>query len=124
MPNPLAALVSSASGTYSEEDAFMARSISASVGANGRNRKDDSMTVQDLLNQVPVDEGGPDPLLDVDGLPWQKTIAAIKQFQKVQVGLKFPDGRVDPNGPTLAALNKFDAPKVVEHLPMSRVFFV
>jgi hypothetical protein len=82
------------------------------------------MTVPDLLKQVPVDEGGPDPLLDVDGLPWQKTIAAIKQFQKVQVGLKFPDGRVDPNGPTLAALNKFDAPKVVEHLPMSRVFFV
>jgi peptidoglycan hydrolase-like protein with peptidoglycan-binding domain len=124
MPNPLAAPVSSASGAYSEEDTFMARSISASVGANGTNRKDDSMTVQDLLNQVPVDQGGPDPLLAVDGLPWQKTIAAIKQFQKVQVNLKFPDGRVDPNGPTLAALNKFDEPKVVEEAPMGQVFLV
>lgn len=102
----------------------MARSILASVGASGTNRKDDSMTVQDLLNQVPMGQGGPDPLLAVDGLPWQKTIAAIKRFQKIQVNLKFPDGRVDPNGPTLAALNKFDEPKVAEQVPMSRVFLV
>lgn len=102
----------------------MARSISASVGAGGTNRKDDSMTVQDLLNQVPVDKGGPDPLLAVDGLPWQKTIAAIRQFQKVRLNMKFPDGRVDPNGPTLAELNTFDEPKVVELLPPKRVFLV
>ncbi len=101
----------------------MARNISGSVGQGGLNRKDDSMTVQDLLNKVPADAGGPFPLLAVDGLPWQKTIAAIKNFQRVNLGFKFPDGRVDPNGPTLAALNTFDEP-VVERLPPGRCWLV
>jgi hypothetical protein len=37
----------------------MARRITASIGLGGVNRKDDSMTVQDLLNKVPADQGGP-----------------------------------------------------------------
>jgi peptidoglycan hydrolase-like protein with peptidoglycan-binding domain len=90
----------------------------------GVNRKEDSMTVQDLLNKVPPDQGGPAPLLDVDGLPYQKTIAAIKNFQRVQVGMQFPDGRVDPNGPTLAALNTFDVPEFVERLPPGKAWLV
>ena len=102
----------------------MARSIAKSVGLGGTNRKDDSMTVQELLNKVPPDEGGPVPLLAVDGLPWQKTIAAIKNFQRVKVGLKFPDGRVDPNGPTLAALNKFDNSDVAAGVPLGKAFLV
>jgi hypothetical protein len=100
----------------------MARSISASVGLGGKNKKDDSMTVQELLNKVPPDEGGPVPPLAVDGLPWQKTIAAIKNFQKVKVGFKSPDGRVDPNGPTLAALNQFD--EVAPAVPLGKAFLV
>ena len=102
----------------------MARSITASVGLGGVNRKDDSMSVQDLLNKVPPDQGGPAPLLAVDGLPWQKTIAAIKNFQRVQVGVNQPDGRVDPNGPTLAALNTFDEPEIVELLPPGKAWLV
>ena len=101
----------------------MARSISASVGLGGTNRKDDSMSVQELLNKVPPDQGGPVPLLDVDGLPWQKTIAAIKNFQRIKVGFKNPDGRVDPNGPTLAALNTLDE-EIVERLPPGRCWLV
>jgi peptidoglycan hydrolase-like protein with peptidoglycan-binding domain len=86
----------------------MARSISGSVGLGGVNRKTDSMTVQELLNNVAPEEGGPIPALKVDGLPWQKTIAAIKTFQREQCGFTTPDGRVDPNGRTLARLNEFD----------------
>lgn len=103
----------------------MARSISGSVGAGGVNQKNDSMTVQELLNNVAPVDGGPNPPLTVDGLPWQKTIAAIKNFQRVQVGLTNPDGRVDPNGRTLAKLNEFDeALAHVDSLKPGRMFFV
>ncbi len=103
----------------------MARSISGSVGAGGANRKNDSMTVQDLLNNVAPEEGGPNPSLKVDGLPWQKTVAAIKTFQRVQVGFSNPDGRVDPNGQTLAKLNEFEtATSQVLALKPGRMFFV
>ena len=87
---------------------ILAKQISASVGEGGVNRKPDAITVQQLLNKVPVNEGGPQPALVVDGLPWKKTIAAIKQFQKVQLGFKWPDGRVDPSGQTLDKLNGYD----------------
>jgi len=103
----------------------MARSISASVGSGGANRKDDSVTVQELLNNVPPDRGGPAPLLVVDGLPWQKTQAAIRQFQRVHLGFQWPDGRVDPGGKTLAGLNEFDSPpEVAERLEPGRIFYV
>jgi hypothetical protein len=103
----------------------MARAISASVGSGGVNRKADSMTVQELLNEVPAAQGGPSPQLVVDGLPWTKTIAAIRNFQKVQLDFKWPDGRVDPNGKTLAKLNEFDQPKpTAERVAMGPVWLV
>ena len=101
----------------------MARTISGSVGAGGVNRKDDSRTVQELLNKVPADQGGPSPLLAVDGLPWQKTIAAIRSFQRIQLGFTSPDGRVDRDGKTLAKLNEFDDPPA-EHLDPGRMWCV
>ncbi|MFN2531627.1 MAG: peptidoglycan-binding protein [Pyrinomonadaceae bacterium] len=88
----------------------MARQIIASVGVNGSNRDPDVRTVQELLNKVPPDSGGPVPLLKVDGLGWQKTQSAIKNFQKRHLNFQWPDGRVDPMGKTLAALNTFDQP--------------
>lgn len=103
----------------------MARAISASVGSGGVNRKADSMTVQELLNEVPAVQGGPSPQLVVDGLPWAKTIAAIRNFQKVQLHFKWPDGRVDPNRKTLAKLNEFDQPTVTaERVEMGPVWLV
>jgi peptidoglycan hydrolase-like protein with peptidoglycan-binding domain len=78
-------------------------SISASVGANGRNIPDDVRTIQVLLNSVPKAKGGATPLLDVDGIVGPKTIAAIRAFQQAQLG--WADGRVDPGGPTLAKLD-------------------
>jgi peptidoglycan hydrolase-like protein with peptidoglycan-binding domain len=86
----------------------MARTISASVGVNASNRKTDVITVQELLNKVPAVQGGPAVKLKVDGLCWQKTQAAIRNFQSRNMGHKWPDGRVDPGGATLARLNAFD----------------
>jgi hypothetical protein len=86
------------------------RTISASVGQGGTNTKPDAITVQKLLNQVPAVEGGPQIPLKVDGLAWHKTIAAIKRFQSINLGHKWPDGRVDPGGKTLARLNDYDTP--------------
>lgn len=88
----------------------MARSISASVGEKGVNRKEDAVTVQELLNSVPAEKGGASPKLDPDGLPWGKTIAAIKHFQKVACAFKSPDGRVDPNQITINKLNELSGP--------------
>jgi hypothetical protein len=78
-------------------------SIRRSVGANGANDPQDSKTIQDALNRVSASQGGAEPKLVVDGLPWAKTIAAIRKFQSRQSLIA--DGRVDPNGPTIARLN-------------------
>ena len=77
--------------------------IHGSVGAGGLNRRDDATVIQQALNQVEPGQGGPDPKLKVDGWPWSKTIAAIRTFQRANLG--WADGRVDPGGPTLAKLN-------------------
>jgi hypothetical protein len=89
----------------------MARSISFSVGAmGGKNLPGDTRTVQELLNQVPASEGGPVPKLEPDGKCGPLTKAAIQKFQIKHFGWKGADGRVDPDGPTLAKLNEFDKP--------------
>jgi hypothetical protein len=76
--------------------------ISASVGTGGRNVKQDVLTVQELLNGVRAGDGGPLPLLAVDGLIGPKSIGAIQRFQRAQLG--WADGRIDPAGPTIARL--------------------
>ncbi len=87
----------------------MPRSISAPVGRLGAvNRLPDVVTVQELLNRVPPEEGGPAPPLAVDGLCGPLTIRAIQAFQLRHFGSRGMDGRVDPNGQTLRKLNEFD----------------
>lgn len=89
----------------------MARTISASVGRTvSANRHDDVVTVQELLNQVPPSEGGPQPTLVVDGLCGEKTRGAIQKFQLHHFGWSGADGRVQPGRQTLAKLNQYDQP--------------
>ena len=90
----------------------MPRTISAAVGPGAPNRPDDVRTIQELINKVPVSEGGlpPDRKLVVDGLCGPKTKDAISKFQLKQFGWGGTDGRVDPGQQTLARLNQFDAP--------------
>ena len=85
----------------------MPKTISSAVGRGGRNfPPSDVMTVQYLLNCVPASRGGPSPELMVDGASGPKTIAAIEKFQRSKGG--FADGRVDPGGATLRALQAGD----------------
>jgi hypothetical protein len=92
----------------------MVKSISASVGKIGTNLSVDVITIKQLLNKVPAREEPPKTALD-EILPEtsdvdQTTIEAIKEFQRRHAGMLNPDGRVDRNGKTLAALNEFDGP--------------
>jgi hypothetical protein len=81
--------------------------IAASVGENCANRPEDVRVIQDALNQVPPLEGGPSPALKVDGLCWQKTVAAIRRFQREACGFKWPDGQIAPEQRTLQKLREF-----------------
>ncbi len=76
--------------------------IAASVGVGGMNRKPDVEIIQRLLNAVPLPKGGPNPMLDTDGLCGSKTCNAISRFQQVTFGRA--DGRIDPGFQTLNAL--------------------
>ena len=85
----------------------MPKTITGSVGRGGKNfPPSDVMTVQYLLNCVPAPQGGPAKELAVDGAAGPKTIAAIEGFQRKLGG--FADGRVDPGGATLRALQARD----------------
>ena len=85
----------------------MPKTIAGSVGRGGRNYPaSDVMTVQYLLNCVPATQGGPTKELAVDGAAGPKTIGAIEGFQRKLGG--FADGRVDPGGATLRALQARD----------------
>ncbi len=72
------------------------------------NRPADVTIIQDLLNKVPLMSGGPSVKLQVDGKCGPKTVEAIRKFQIRHFGAGSADGRVDPNGRTLAKLNDFD----------------
>jgi peptidoglycan hydrolase-like protein with peptidoglycan-binding domain len=82
----------------------MAVNISASVGQGGVNRYADVLAIQQALNKIPPNQGGPDPKLVEDGLIGPKTRGAILKFQRANAGLP-QDSRIDVNGPTLARLN-------------------
>lgn len=79
--------------------------LSASVGRRGVNLPQDVMSVQGQLNKhiarlVPLR-----PLVP-DGRMGPLTIAAIERFQREVLHLNAPDGRVDPGGRTLRALEQ------------------
>jgi Putative peptidoglycan binding domain len=82
----------------------MAGAILKSVGSGGINRPEDVRTVQELINNNLKKMPSVRPL-EVDGRIGSLTIAAIEEFQRRVVGMPLPDGRVDPGGRTLAALN-------------------
>ena len=76
--------------------------LTASVGRAGINHPNDVRTIQALLNKNrPLGQS----LIAVNGLMNAETIAAIEEFQKRVVKLDTPDGRVDPDGKTLKALD-------------------
>jgi hypothetical protein len=75
-----------------------------SVGRAGKNAPADVTLVQGLVNECIGCLTPGMALLRANGTCDGATIDAITAFQRRVVGLKTPDGRVDPGGPTFAAL--------------------
>jgi len=84
--------------------------ISDKVGEGEANLTDDVVRVQSLLNEFRSRNGR--ALITVDGKVGPETIGAIRDFQ--QAVTRVVDGRVDPNGPAITALEELVAPKVFE----------
>jgi hypothetical protein len=78
--------------------------ITAAVGAGGANRNPDVLAIQVALNKISPIAGGPVPSLKEDGLIGTKTLAAIVNFQKGNLGL-IADGKIDVHGATLGRIN-------------------
>jgi peptidoglycan hydrolase-like protein with peptidoglycan-binding domain len=97
---------------YRFEGGQSAWTIERSVGQGGINRKDDVLKIQRLLNLIEVKDGGPLPLLAVDGLVGPKTIGAIRTFQQFHHTAN--DNRVDPGGPTLKKMNEVPKQKLAQ----------
>lgn len=78
-----------------------------SVGNGSVNNSTDVQTVQRLLNAFAARLSSPISAvrLDEDGRIGGSTIAAIRRFQTVTFGIDSPNGRVDPGGRTITALN-------------------
>jgi peptidoglycan hydrolase-like protein with peptidoglycan-binding domain len=90
--------------------------ISASVGRGGVNRSNDVRIIQAALNKISPKSGGPAKPLAEDGICGPKTIEAIQKFQLHHFGWQGADGRVDPDGPTLAKLNQLTNETPTEEL--------
>lgn len=81
--------------------------VKQSVGANGSNDATDVKVIQAALNLFRSDKFKLSRNLVVDGKSGNKTTTAIERFQQHIVGMQSPDGRVDPNGRTLASLKQY-----------------
>lgn len=77
-------------------------SLSRPVGRGGANDRLDVMRAQELINAHL-----PTPLKPsaVDGISGPLTENAITEIERRLIGAAAPDGRLDPHGPTLRALN-------------------
>lgn len=76
--------------------------LRGSVGAGGRNQSDDVRAVQHQLNGQ---MSPPRKALSVDGLSGPRTEGMIRDFQRSVCRFRRADGRVDPGGKTMTALN-------------------
>lgn len=86
--------------------------ISSPVGLAGANVKRDVLVVQHLLNRA----GGRERLQE-DGVAGQRTIAAIRHYQRTVLRYPHPDARVDPGGRTLRSLASHAAPRPAPPTP-------
>jgi hypothetical protein len=77
--------------------------ISASVGRGGVNHPADVTYVQQLLNRIALNRGGPNPPFMLFGTPGDKLSQAILRFQQANCP-GIADGRIDAGGRTLSQL--------------------
>jgi hypothetical protein len=86
-------------------------SLEGSVGLCGRNNPIDVAVIQLLLKSFFKPSGNPgrpagkiSPFFQVDGECTQLSIDLIKQIQTGVLGMRYPDGRIDPMGKTFQLL--------------------
>ena len=77
--------------------------LKQAVGRGGVQVGSDVLAIQNALNDIPPELGGPVTKLDPDGRVGKLTIEAIEKFQTQHFGFK--DGRVDVFGKTHAKLS-------------------
>ncbi|MBI3562063.1 MAG: peptidoglycan-binding protein [Gammaproteobacteria bacterium] len=82
----------------------MFEQLKFTVGNGGINLSQDVATVQDLLNRVPRDYGGPQTMLAVNGILDDSTVEAIQRFQQRHLGKA--DGVITPNQATFMKLSQ------------------
>jgi hypothetical protein len=81
--------------------------IARSVGKNGHNKPIDVAMVQNLFNNY-FAKTGSNQLFPVIGMdPDNDLPGAITDFQRTVMKMGRPDGKVDPNGRTIAALQSY-----------------
>jgi hypothetical protein len=88
----------------------MARDINLPVGEGCQNLASDVITLQQMLNNVPLSRGGPDydKKLPTDGKPSGEFVMALHNFQSKNPDMGHEWTKVSPGGITLARLNEFD----------------
>ena len=79
--------------------------LTSSVGSPAPNLEPDVKKVQDALNYVKPEKGGPMPKLVVDGKCGTLTVAAINKFQGKEFG--WFDSHVDPDKKTIKRLAQY-----------------
>jgi len=110
-PLQLVDLISSVVTIIFRRNSMQSKSISGAVGKGPSvpNRSSDVMAVKALLNSYSdqkLRRCDPSQHLPVDSFVTPLLISRIEDFQRKVVGLQRPDGRVDPGGRTLRALNE------------------
>jgi hypothetical protein len=86
--------------------------LEAPVGVGGRNNPIDVAVIQRLLKEYFTQcfttkgrsTSSVPPCLQIDGECSKNTIDLIKKIQTTDLGMKVPDGRVDPMGKTIKAI--------------------
>lgn len=88
----------------------MARNITAPIGSapGCPNLPNDIRALQELLNLVPFNEGGPRMPMIADGKFGPDFTTALQRFQSQNPLLNSEKMKVSPSGPTVVALNEYD----------------
>ncbi|CAN5211816.1 hypothetical protein BH10ACI1_BH10ACI1_23200 [soil metagenome] len=80
--------------------------ISLSVGLRSPNLPIDVTKIQNALNRISPDDGGPAIPLIPNGFCDSRTVEVIQKFQLRHFGWSGADGIINPNGQTIARINE------------------
>ena len=93
-------------GAIAPSDEIISIDLPVGQGFKAKNLDIDVRTVQQALNQIKPQQGGPAIPLMVDGRCGPKTNQAIQSFQLKQFGWPGTDGLVEPGKQTIARINQ------------------